>query len=279
MIYRLICVATIGLLLLAAGPDEKPAPESARQVDASQWLKDIQATLDAMDVLEARVRYDTIQGLVGDVQTRFGKLIYQADTPRRFRIDFDHIKQSGKSLKPMKETLVFDGRFLAEIKPEQKRFNRYELVSEAEAEAMFDLTDSRFPLPVDLNREQIEANYEVVLIDPVMPNPMIATEKMEGAVQLRLTPKPGKDLTYAQMDIWFDKATKMPRLVHAINAGDSGDESVIRLDSVKTDMKVDQGLFNTEAPKEPGWEVQFTPLGEAGREEVRVEGEIKIVDE
>lgn len=143
---------------------------------------------------------------------------------------------------------------------------------------MFDLTDSRFPLPVDLNREDIERNYEVVLIDPVQPNPMI-DDAMAGTVQLRLTPKPGRDMMYQQMDIWFDRKTKLPRLVHAIDASDSGDESVILLTNLTTEAQVADTLFETTAPAEPGWEIHYTPLNGDSRQEVRVESEVRIVDE
>lgn len=269
---------TLLLALVLTATPEAEKPKDAREVDASQWLSEIAKSLEEMKFLQARVRYDTVQGLVGDTQTRFGTLIYDANRPRRFRIDFDGLLVTGRSLKRIDETLVFDGRFLAEIKPQEKRFHRYELVPEQEMDAIFDLTDSRFPLPVDLNREQIESNYEVVLIDPVQPNPMI-DKPMEGTVQLRLTPKPGREMTYAQMDIWFDRETKLPRLVHAIDSGDSGDESVIFLNDLKTDIQVADALFKTQAPTEPGWEVHFTPLNDGSRQEVRLESEVEVVDE
>ena len=80
---------------------------------------------------------------------------------------------------------------------------------------------------------------------------------------------------YRQIDIWFNRDTLLPELVHAIDAGDSGDESVTLLSEVKTDVTLDRDMFSTQPPNEPGWEIELTPLPE--RREVKTETEIKVV--
>ena len=272
-----LIVTLLAPLSVMAQTSEPPTTDKvqARDTDASQWLRKIDARLDEIKSLQAIVRYDVIQGLVGDSQTRFGTLLYHAQTPRQFRIDFTGMLYGGPPLKKINEALVFDGRYLADVRNDKKLFQRYELVREGEAAAMFDLTDSRFPLPVDLDAKQIESAYEVVLIDPTQPNPR-NNKPLEGTVQLRLTPKPGREMTYQQLDIWFDQSTLLPRLVHAINAGDSGDESIILLSKIQTDVSVKADQFSTAPPTQPGWQVELNPLPPQ-RRGVIVETETTVV--
>ena len=282
-------VGLLNLACLAQAPDsDKPAEagppaassttssaQKSHQVDATPWLKKIDEKVGQLKTLHARVRYDTIQGLVGDMQTRFGDLYYDASSPRRFRIDFDGLVYPGEMRRDLHESLIFDGRYLADVKRDDKLFHRIELVGAGEDAKMFDLTDSEFPLPLDFDPQKIQRVYEVVQIDPAMDHPTLH-RPLDNVVQLRLTPRPGRqNMQYRQIDIWFNRDTLLPELVHAIDAGDSGDESVTLLSEVKTDVTLDRDMFSTQPPNEPGWEIKLTPLPE--RREVKTETEIKVV--
>lgn len=234
--------------------------DDAHATDASTWLEKIDQRMDKIESLKAIVRYDTIQGLVGDSQTRFGQLVYNGQRPRQFAVRFTGIVYGQPPLKPLDERLVFDGRHLAEIKPNEKVFTRWELVEEGEnTDDLFDMTNNRFPLPLDLDPQKIEQGFEAVQIDPVQPDP-VQNKAVPNTVQIRLTPRPEIDAGYEQMDIWFDRETCLPVLVHTLDAGDSGDEAVIRLSNVETDVTLTDNQFNTDPPLENDWQVELVPL-------------------
>lgn len=258
---------------IAAGGSPSTPPQDAHPTDATTWMQRIDERLDQIDSLEAIVRYDTIQGLVGDSQTRYANLRFDGEKPRRFAVRFYGIIYGQPPMKPIDEQLIFDGRYLAEVKPADQTFTRWELVREGEqADDLFDMTDSRFPLPMDMDPQKIDQRFDAVLIDPVQPDP-VQGKAVDNAVQIRLTPKPGLEAGYRQMDLWFDRDTRLPVLVHALDAGESGDELLIRMSNVQTDVPLDETIFNTRPPTQGQWQVQLVPL----ERQVEVESETQVL--
>src|SRR5207249_2321989 len=95
--------------------------------EASAWLDKIDAASQQLKTFQADVIYDREQGLMGDKQTRAGRLVYLTGPPAQFAIRFDK-RFVGKRMDPLDEAFIFDGRYLVERNGADKRFTRRDIV-------------------------------------------------------------------------------------------------------------------------------------------------------
>src|SRR5438046_7567090 len=68
--------------------------------EASAWLDKIDAASQQLKTFQADVIYDREQGLMGDKQTRAGRLVYLTGPPAQFAIRFDK-RFIGKRMEPL----------------------------------------------------------------------------------------------------------------------------------------------------------------------------------
>lgn len=238
-------------------PSEPPGPPSSQPVDdaTAAWLDRIEARAASLQTLLAKVRYDRREGLLGAEQRRFGTLVYHAGPPAKFDVVFDRAIIDGTPRRE-EQRWTYDGRWLAERRPEDKVFVRRELAPEGETCDLLRMGDGPFALPLDLDRERTLQRFDVKLVPAAEGDP-------EDAVHLRLTPREGmkEEAGVEQVDLWYDRQTLLPRRATTLQDAEAGIETVVDLLEASTKAEVDEERFDTMPPR-TGWEVQVVPLGE-----------------
>jgi len=228
------------------------APQVDADVTAADWLTQIERKTEQVHALRAKVVYIREQGVLGDVQHRYGFLVYQAGPPAKFAISFDRIAVSG-AVRPMDKTYVFDGRYMAERDGDEKIYSRWELVREGEEADLLALGEGPFALPLNLKKDAVLERFDVELLDDGENKP----------VHLGLTPKPGAAMEVTRIELWFDRQTLLPVGARSINE-ESENVTHIRLtDAAVNPDDLNDSAFDTAAPQEAGWQINETPLEEA----------------
>jgi hypothetical protein len=76
---------------------------------------------------------------------------------------------------------------------------------------------------------------------------------------LKLKPKPGSQITFTEVNLWYDQTTLLPLKCQTVN-DDSGDESIFTLSKPMLNEPIAAGIISTDAPTDRGWHVEITPL-------------------
>ena len=238
----------------AAEPTDDAASEpevSAVSPELDQWLDRIEARAQEIRTLRAAVRYDRVQGLLGDHQRRFGTLAYDAGPPARFAVHFDRLLVFDVQRR-QDRTFIFDGRWLAEKIGEDQLFIRRELVPE-QHEGELDLLalgEGPFALPLNLEKRKLLERFDVTLVAE-----RSEAEGLEETLHLRLEPREHVRIDHDWIEIWYHRETLLPVQVHA-EREEAEESSIIRLMRPELNVSVDESAFDTSAPAEPGWDVQ-----------------------
>lgn len=229
--------------------DKKIEEEAGNNLPAEldALLDKIEASSKKIDTLKATVRYSRMQPLLGDEQIRFGTLHYQTGPPARFHVHFDSLLIGDRKDKQNRR-YVFDGRWLAERLDDQKQFRKWEVVSPDQDAAAADplaLGEGPFAVPVAFEKDRVLKRFVVTKVEPN------TEEDPKGdTFHLNLKPKRGHDRDIDSIDLWYDTETLLP--VRALTIHNDGDEHTINLSKTKTDVKIDEDLFDTKAPSEQG---------------------------
>lgn len=252
----LLSVLLIAVSACAAAPVES-AQSPADTDDAHQWLERIEQRAAEIETLRARLRYERVQGLLGDRQTRFGDLHYDAGPPQRFAIKFDRLVVDN-ALREHHRHYIFDGRWLAEIQHDHKLFIRRELVPEdATDEELVGLDDGPFVLPLDLEKDKVLERFEVAVIERNAGE----DEELDNTVHLRLTARPGVDVQQDRLDVWYDRDTRLPVRVRGEERGED-EHWILQFIESDTGTESERAVFDTDPPDEAGWQVEINPLDE-----------------
>ncbi|MEM7576858.1 MAG: outer membrane lipoprotein carrier protein LolA [Planctomycetota bacterium] len=271
MLFKTMVTGCLGLVLLgcemAQADQVVPAtePDALTQTVESEDRADsvtdllgrIEAQTSQVKTLHARLRYTTIQGLLGDEQVRFGELWYaapdafaeEAEVPAFERLAV-HIQREKRDepVVPANQWLVFDGRFFLERDEADRRAVRRELLPADEPQA------AALPLPIRLDREETQMRFDVIQRDDDA-----RPEDAPAGITLDFTPKPGFEAE--PMVITFDADSLLPLEVRFGEL--DGDLTIFRLIDLEANSeKVDRDLFDTRLPEAPGWDNQFVPFGE-----------------
>ena len=241
----LILVCLLVCACAAAPPATKPADAGTNTAEA--WLEKIERRAADIETLQAKLRYDRIQGLLGDEQRRLGTLAYDAGPPPRFRANF-HKRIVNRRGDHIDRTWIFDGHWLAERNGDDKTFIRWELVAaDEQAKDLLDLGEGPFALPLNMQKDAVLRRFDVTLIP-------------EDDVHLRLVPKDGMDIEQTQIDLWYDRETLLP--TRCATMDDSENESIVELSDVVVNEELNDVSFDTSPPKGRGWTVDEHPLEE-----------------
>lgn len=231
----------------AAAPTENPA---------LAWLDKIDAAGRALKSLHGELRYEVIQGALGDKQIRLGSLFYDANKPAKFAVHFDRLV-AGRRLLREDRWYIFDGRWMVEKMGEQKQFIKREFTDpkNENAKEANPLTDGQgpFALPITLQKDQVLQKYKVQLLR--------APTDENATLKLRLTPHVAQRGQFTQIDLTYDAATMMPSRVETLD--ETENETAVILTKVKVDQPIDAAVFDTNAPAaKDGWTVEIKPWGE-----------------
>ncbi len=241
-------------------PQDAPPDAPVGHDDLDQLLDRIEARAEAIRTLHARLRYTTVQGLLGDEQIRFGELWYAAPrsfpqdgpaaTAERLAVHLQRENIDGRIV-PANQWLIFDGDWFLDRDESTRRATRRGLRPLDDAA---DNPAAALPVPIRLNRAQAQQTYDITQRDDA-DRPGDAP----AGITLDFKPKPGVDAQ--AVCITFDPDSLLPV---DIRFGDpDGDLTVFRL--VETQPNPDgleRDLFDTALPTQPGWDNQLVPFGE-----------------
>tara|TARA_B100000683_G_C12442746_1_gene536828 strand:- start:21 stop:782 length:762 start_codon:yes stop_codon:yes gene_type:complete len=224
-------------------------------------LDQIEAKADTIKTYQAAVRFEQIQGLLGDTQLRFGNLYYVSKPKVKFAVDFNSIVIDGQR-REQKRKWVYDGIWLVEQLDEKKQFFKRQVhapPTPGQADPHDDhmsMENSPFPIPLQAKKAEILKRFDVKLVTEKMPT---LDPKQVTFYHLALTPKPSAKISFTQIDLWYDKATLLPIKCQTVN-DDSDDEQIFSLFSAKLNEAIAPDILSTSAPTQSGWHVEVTPL-------------------
>jgi outer membrane lipoprotein-sorting protein len=251
----LMAVALLPTAPAVLGQATQPAWQQGDQPQtAEQWLTQIEERADEIDTLQARLRYDRVKGLLGAKQSRFGTLKYAAGPPVRFAVHFTKLLE-GRAAREQNRHYIFDGRWLAEKRVDEKIFVRRELVPAGQKRNLLQMDgDGPFVLPLNQDKQHVLKRFNVKVVPSQSDDP-------QNTVHLRLTPKEGREIDFSRVDLWYDKQTLLPKRATTVKKeGGAENKSVVTLLDVQKNVDFAQGAFDTAPPQGPGWEVQVKRL-------------------
>lgn len=280
-IIPVILLAT--LPMLAATTVDGVAQPEAQATDAQltttyntpRELLDALAAKDAQTTtLAGGVRYTVINSLENDKQTRYGKLAIKnsdnADSTqsRKYAVQFKTLEIDQRQ-EEIDEHYIFDGRWFVERNPEEKQFNKRELVPQGETlDPMALMRDAPFWVSLGRDQDRLLASYDAQVLpttDGLIDNPDFPELKwfaelphVIGTTQLMLTPKPGSGFEddWEWVRIWINPQTLLPALY--IKLDWTGDLQIVELFSTKTNETIPESVFDTSTPDaRSGWRVQI----------------------
>ncbi len=254
-----------------AHPNQQVAASDAAFDSPRDLLKAIATKDETINTLQGQVRFTTIQALEGDIQTRHGWLYLRTNHETRHRDYAVHFNQLivDQRLEHIDEQYSFNGQWFVEKLPEEKQFNKRQLVPDGETlDPMELMREAPFWVSLGRDTDRVLASYDAELLDTndgLVDNenfPELAGLKalVEECTQLKLTPKPGSGFEddWDHVRIWVNSATLLPRLY--IKTEWTGNIQIVELFQVKDNAPIDDSIFSIEAPDEnSGWNIQIAP--------------------
>lgn len=244
-------------------PSEVVATEEIAPVQsesAESWLGLLEASATKTRTLKARARLTSRGALFDDETVRFGDLVYaghDGDTPARFAVRFNRLKMDG-FVDPIDQAYIFDGRWLLDLNGDDRTATRRELMPEGQ-QANLNVGEGPFPLPLDLNKDRVLQRFIVELMPAAEDDPQAGSQASEaGSVHLQLIPRDHTEIDAEQIDLWFDRATRLP--LRAVTLQEDGDTTILDLFQNSPDAELRPGVFNTAFPEDGQWETQTVPL-------------------
>lgn len=256
---------------------ETTSPESAAAYTTPRQLLDALALQDAtITSMSGAVRYTVINALQNDRQMRYGKLAIrntiaddQSVDARKYAVSFTILELEDRQEK-IDEQYIFDGRWFVERLPQEKQFNKRELVPAGQTlDPMELMRDAPFWVSLGRDQDRLLGSYDAELLptnnglidDPNFPELKNFTElpHVAGTYQLKLTPKPGSGFEddWEWVRIWINPTTLLPSLY--IKSEWTGDLQIVELFSTKSNTKIPDEVFDTTTPDErSGWRVQIS---------------------
>lgn len=256
---------------------ETVSPETAAAYTTPRELLDALALQDAsITSLTGAVRYTVINALQNDRQMRYGKLAIrnaiaddQSVDARKYAVSFTTLELDNRQEK-IEEQYIFDGRWFVERLPQEKQFNKRELVPAGQTlDPMELMRDAPFWVSLGRDQDRLLASYDAQLLptndglidDPNFPELKNFTElpHVTGTYQLKLIPKLGSGFEddWEWVRIWINPETLLPSLY--IKSEWTGDLQIVELFTVKTNTDIPDEVFDTSTPDErSGWRVQIS---------------------
>jgi hypothetical protein len=249
------------------------APRGAEIRTAHDLLLALERAGDSIDTLQARVVYDRRFKLQGDRHIRRGKLYFQnlpdanAQRVRTFAILFEDL-QVAERFEKSPQTWVFDGRWLVEMRVNEKQFIKREIARPGEPFDPLKIGEGPMPIPIGQKAEEIERRYFAELMEPRsgLPGTWNIPAWLDNTWQVVLTPRNPDADEFTGIRLWYDRETLLPRMAITLNR--AGDESIVFLDEIKQNEPLPRDRLSVEEPPaNSGWQVQIERLPELDMEE------------
>ncbi len=250
--------------VVADAPAKAGAPQG--QFATADALLDALETADInLRKLSAEIMYDRTFALAGDRQIRVGELNFVSGEKRlgrKFAVRFDTLI-IGDSRRDEVKQYIFDGQWLVEKTPGEKRFVKRQIVPPGQNFDPLRVGEGFMPIPIGQRKADILKRYIATLV-PLEEGLEDAELKsfVAGCTQLKLTPRPdlAEEDQFSEIRLWYSggqaDAKLLPRLARAVNIAE--DVSLVRLINVKTNegAVIKDGAMDTTTPAAAeGWEV------------------------
>lgn len=272
-----ILIASSPMLVLPSPqPEENPTPTVHSEFESPRELLSALGEQDALTTsLSAEIRYTVIRALENDMQMRRGDLsIKNSDNAdptqsRKYAVRFDELVIDNRR-ELIDEHFIFDGRWFVERLPEEKQFNKRELVPKGKTlDPMELMRDAPFWVSLGRDQDRLLESYDAQLLpttDGLIDNPDFPELKfiaelphIVATTQLKLTPKKGLDIEddWEWVRIWVNPDTLLPALY--IKQDWTGDLQIVELFNPKTNDDIPASVFDTTSPDaRAGWNVHVT---------------------
>ena len=252
---------TLLILLTVAWSATAQTTAPAPSLTADSLLDQIEHKAKTIKTYQAIMRFEQIQGLLGDSQIRFGKLYYVSEPKVKFAVDFQSIVTNNQ-LREEKRLWIYDGIWLVERLDDKKQFFKRQVhappipgqADTHQADPM-SMENNPFPIPLQARKAQVLKRFDVTLV----------TEKSEQDPDkvmfhhLILKPKPSSNINFTQVDLWYDQTSLLPIKCMTVNR-DSDDEQIFSLFKAVLNGTITPEIMSTTAPTQSGWHVEVTPL-------------------
>jgi hypothetical protein len=233
--------------------------------ELDQLLTRLEANAADLTSFMAKIVYEKEDAVLGRREIRTGEIIYRIhEQTRTFAALFDSltiVPSSGKAGRREKrlQHYVFDGRWLAEIDHEDRRFIKREIVPPGRTLDPLKLGEGPFPLPIGQAKADVLARFEVSRIDVPAAGMLSGLTNVEGVL---LTPREGapEARDYQRVEIFYDRATLLPVGINAIEVND--DRKTVKLTDVARNPQLDAAAIRKLSIAEPDprkWDVVIEP--------------------
>ncbi|MHA7812115.1 MAG: LolA family protein [Phycisphaerales bacterium] len=263
----------------STGTQESQQPQAADTPTTFNTPRELLSALAEQDkqttTLAGGVRYTIINALENDRQTRYGNLaIRNADNEdakqaRKYAVRFSGL-ELGDRFDEIDEHYIFDGRWFVERMPEEKQFNKRELVPQGETlDPMELMRDAPFWVSLGRDQERLLKNYEATILptgdglvgNADFPELALLADKphVQGSTQLMLEPRDGSGFEddWESVRIWVNPDTLLPALY--IKQDWTGDLQIVELFEPKRNTEIPAAIFDTTTPDATsGWRVQIS---------------------
>lgn len=273
-----------------AKPADAPAANAGKgegAIDSAEKLLDALESADKdLRTFQADIIWTKMFDLGGDRHVRSGRLYFadersaakaadagaapatgaDASKPagvRKFAVHFDKL-YIGQRLEEEPKHYIFDGQWLIEKMPAQKKLARYEIVREGQHNDPLKLGEGPMPLPIGQRKADIVKRFGVELLPAEQDLAGESEEEtaklkafVQGCYQLKLTIKPEaqEESKFGEVRLWYqrgDGGRLVPRMARTIDR--AGDVDLVRLGGeIKVNASMEE-TFDTKTPE--GWEEQ-----------------------
>ncbi len=223
---------------------------------------------DSIETIQAEVVYDRLFKLQGDRHIRRGTLLFHnvpnedgGRPTRTFAILFKSLQIGGERLEQTPQTWIFDGRWLVEIRENERQFVKREVARPGEPFDPLKIGEGPMPIPIGQQASEIERRYSAELMEPRsgLPDTWNFPAWLDETWQIVLTPRNPDADEFTGIRLWYEKDTLLPRMAITLNR--AGDESRVYLQNVKKNQPLPrERLTVDEPPPNAGWQVQIETL-------------------
>ena len=144
-------------------------PVNTASIDPARDFMDSLAASDAqINTMTGQVQYTIIQALESDLQKRIGQLYLTTDHEsghRGYAVRFNTLQLDNRE-SDIREHYIFDGRWFVERLPDQKQFNKRELVAaDEQLDPMELMREAPFWVSLGRNTDRVFESYDIKLLD------------------------------------------------------------------------------------------------------------------
>ena len=259
--YGPVALGLLAACAAASPPASAPATQPAVPPAVMEVLKDLESAGTKYDTIRANVDYQVTNPELGDSSQQTGWVAYQRagvgepNSPAKFRITFETLKQGAGPATKARTDWIFDGQWLAHLDHRTTTITEYQLAAKGQRVEPLRIGKGPFPLPFGQKVKDVLEHF-TASTRPASPY------DPKGTVYLRLVVRPehAKSLNVTKLDLWMDKATRLPVKMRSWDA--NGYEKTVVLTNTQTNRPQDAAAF--AIPRKEGWQRTVQPLEQAG---------------